>query len=354
MIDLRSDTMTAPTAEMLAAASRADAGDDCYGESRATRQLEDAVSEMTGKDDSVFVPSGTMSNQVALKSLVSAGNEVLCGNTYHINFFESSQTTALSQISLNPIAAPGGRLTPELLDAAVAVKARWSSTYATPQLVWLENTINSEGGGVVSVSDMKAIQAWASTNRVRVFLDGARALNAAVALIIPLRTVADSVDALTLCFAKGLGAPMGSVLAGSAEFIERARYHRKQLGGGLHQSGFAAAAALFGLTHHVERLAEDHANARRFADTLTSAHGDSILAYEVQSNMVMLDVGSASRAERLVADAEQNGVRLLHWRASHVRAVFRLGITGEESQRAAEYVSSLLAESGRLEARAAS
>lgn len=354
MIDLRSDTMTAPTPEMLSAASRADAGDDCYGESRATRQLEEAVSEMTGKDDSVFVPSGTMSNQVALKSLVSAGNEVLCGNTYHINFFESSQSTALSQISLNPIAAPHGRITPALLDEAVAVKARWSSTYASPELVWLENTINSEGGGVVSIPDMKAIQAWACTNGVRVFLDGARALNAAVALNVPLRTIADSVDALTLCFAKGLGAPMGSVLSGTAEFVERARYHRKQLGGGLHQSGFAAAAALYGLTHHVDRLAEDHVNARQFADVLISAHGDSILAYDVQSNMVMLNVGSAPLAERLVADAEQKGVRLLHWRAGHVRAVFRLGITGQESQRAAETVAGLLAEVDQPKARAAS
>lgn len=319
-IDLRSDTLTIPSPDMVQAMARANVGDDAFGEDRQVNELQEYCAAYFGKPAAIFMPSGTMSNQVALRALTLPGDEVICDATYHINFFESAQACDLGRVTLNPVVTPDGILTVEKLEEAVTAKARWSDTYALPKLVWLENSISTHGGTIFPIDKMEDVSSWCKNNRLAIFLDGARLLHSCIATRTNPRDYGQLVDAVTMCFSKGLGSPFGAILVGEIDFIARARRFRKWFGGGLHQSGYMAAAALYAMTNNVDMLFEDHSNAALLGELLADER--LFRVKKVETNMVMFDVTSVGiSAEVFVNRAAQEGVLLMVWRGNEVRAV---------------------------------
>jgi threonine aldolase len=350
IIDLRSDTLTRPSERMIVEMVKASAGDDSYGENPTVRELEKYCAETFGKDDAAFMVSGTMSNQIAIRAMTSPGDEVISHAACHVNFFEAAQTAALSGVALCPIGYLGGPkpddddtgiLHPADLDRAIASKARWSLTYATPRLVVIENTVNATGGTIFPLAAMAALREAAHRLGMAVYLDGARLLNACVATGVAPREYAAEVDALSVCFAKGLGAPFGAMLMGTREFIVQARKFRKWYGGGLHQSGYMAAAALYAIRNNVERLVSDHRAAHRLYEIVTGT--TKLRAREPQTNLVMLECGHlGTTAAAIVAAAHQSGVELIAWSPTCVRAVTSMSVTTRTAETAAQVVAHVM------------
>ncbi|MDF2799949.1 MAG: low-specificity L-threonine aldolase, partial [Devosia sp.] len=269
--DFRSDTVTRPSAGMRAAMAAAEVGDDVYGDDHTVRQLEQRMSMLLGKEAAVFVPSGTMSNLLALMSHCGRGDEFIAGQQAHCYMFEGGGAAVLGSIQPQPIAhQPDGTMA--LQDIAAAIKAD-DIHFARTRVIALENTF---GGRVLPLAYMSEVAELARRRGLGLHLDGARAFNACVALGIEIGSFAAPFDTVSICLSKGLGTPVGSVLVGSGELIEKARRHRKMLGGGMRQSGILAAAGLYALEHNVERLAEDHRRARRLAEGLAGFDGLSV------------------------------------------------------------------------------
>lgn len=286
MIDLRSDTVTKPTAAMREAMMRAEVGDDVYGEDPTVRTLEEMLAARAGMEAGLFLPSGTQSNLVALLTHCARGDEYLVGQTAHTYKYEGGGAAVLGGIQPQPIDfEPDGTLSIERLHAAIKP---CDAHFARTRLLCLENTVH---GKVLPLAYLKAARDFASAQALGLHLDGARVFNAAVRLGVPLADITKAFDTVSICLSKGLGAPVGSVLVGTGEFIAQARRWRKVAGGGMRQAGVLAAAGIFALEHHVERLAEDHANARRLADGLRAIPGIT-LAEEPQTNMVFVDIGN--------------------------------------------------------------
>lgn len=340
-VDLRSDTLTQPTPEMLRAMTSAKVGDDAFGEDETTRQLEEYCAELLGKESALFTSTGTMSNQLALRCHTRPGDEVLLDHSYHISFYESAPSSALGQVVLHPIVTADGILDAHVVSAAIDSKPR-GPAYAAPRLLCMENSISTHGGRVVPAQAMRTVADAVRSLGLAVHLDGARLANASVAAGLPMAELCAAADTVSLCFAKGLGAPFGSILAGPGPLIDQARVLRKWYGGALHQSGYLAAAALFALKHHVNRLADDHANAYALAERLTQHPWLEVDADAVHTNMVMIGLGGlrVSSAEFCVR-ARQAGVRLMAWGPSIVRAVTRLGVDRADILCAARRLSSL-------------
>ena len=284
VIDLRSDTVTRPVPAMLEAMTSAELGDDVLGDDPSVQALEVAAAAAVGKEAAVFVPSGTMANLVSLLTHCGRGDEAIVGSESHILHHEGVGAPALGGISLRSVAN----------DAAGHIDAdevRSSIRDGGPRttVVCLENTQNRCGGAAIPAGEMREIAQVAHDAGVAVHVDGARIFNAAAALETDAATLLQAADSVSFCFSKGLGAPVGSVLTGSSSFIERARPIRRQVGGGMRQSGVLAAAAQYALEHHVERLGEDHANARRLADGLASIAGLQLDPSSVGTNMVFFE-----------------------------------------------------------------
>ncbi|MFY2556633.1 low-specificity L-threonine aldolase [Corallococcus terminator] len=285
-IDFRSDTVTKPTAGMRRAIAEAEVGDDVYGEDPTVSRLEARVAERLGLEAALFVPSGTQANQVAIGAHCRAGDEVLTEAGSHILHYEGGAVPALWGVQPQPLPGERGLLTPE--DVAAAVREDNLHNPRT-RLLSLENTHNRGGGSVWPVERFRAVVEVARKAGLAVHLDGARLFNAEVAAGVPASTWAKLTDTTSVCFSKGLGAPVGSALAGRADVIKEARRLRKRLGGGMRQAGILAAAALYALDHHVERLAEDHANARRLAAALAEVPGVKVEVARVETNMVFAE-----------------------------------------------------------------
>ncbi|NVJ28560.1 MULTISPECIES: low-specificity L-threonine aldolase [Myxococcus] len=285
-IDFRSDTVTKPTAGMRRAIAEAEVGDDVYGEDPTVLRLEARVAERLGLEAALFVPSGTQANQVAIGAHCRAGDEVLTEAGSHILHYEGGAVPALWGVQPQPLPGERGLLNPE--DVAAAVREDNMHNPRT-RLLSLENTHNRGGGSVWPVERFRAVVDVARKAGLAVHLDGARLFNAEVAAGVPASTWARLTDTTSVCFSKGLGAPVGSALAGRADLIKEARRLRKRLGGGMRQAGILAAAALYALDHHVERLAEDHANARRLAAALAEVPGVKVDAARVETNMVFAE-----------------------------------------------------------------
>jgi threonine aldolase len=322
MIDLRSDTLTRPTPGMRRAMAEAEVGDDVYGEDPTALALQERAAELLGKPAALFVPTGTMANQLALLCHCDRGQDVLVGDGAHCMLYESGAGAAWAQVTFTVVAQGG------LFDAAQMVAAIKPTEYHFPQtrLVALENTHNRSGGRVFPQADVVAIANAAHTRGLAVHLDGARIWNAAVHTGLRPAELAAPVDSVSACFSKGLGAPVGSVLAGSVDLIRKAHRYRKMLGGGMRQVGVLCAAALYALEHHVERLAEDHDNATRLARGLAELRGVSIDLSGVQTNIVAFDVLSMTAAE-CVSKAAEEGVRLNAIGPSRLRAVTHLDVS---------------------------
>ncbi|PNE43035.1 hypothetical protein AOB60_07210 [Streptomyces noursei] len=302
----------------------AEVGDDLYGGDPTTQRLERRCAELLGKEAALFTASGTLSNQLAIRVHTERGSEIITDAKYHINFFEGAATADLSGVVLNPVDSPDGILTPCLLDAAVDRKRRSRPTSA-PSLVWIANTVNYCGGRAISLSDLADLRAASLAKGLPTHMDGARLPNSSVATGASLAEYAATVDTVAVSFAKTLGAPFGSVLAGPAELIERASVYRLWYGGGLHQSGFMAAAALYALEHNMDQLDEDHAHTRLLHEFLVKSPAFS--SPEPETNMVIADVsGTGLSSAEFVSAAAEAGVKVARWTDTQVRLVARLGV----------------------------
>ena len=268
-IDLRSDTITQPTPAMREAMARAEVGDDVFGDDPTVTRLEARTAEILGKEAAVFTPSGTMANQLALRAHTEPGDEILVDGNAHIYYYETGAPAALAGVMCRCL--PGVRGLFTVADVEAALRPA-DQHFAPTKLVCLENTHNRGGGSVWPMERIREIADVSRARGLRLHLDGARLWNAAVATGIPERDYAAHFDSVSVCFSKGLGAPIGSALCGTREFIQRARRFRKMYGGGMRQAGIIAAGALHALEHHRARLAEDHANARALAEEIGRAH----------------------------------------------------------------------------------
>lgn len=300
VVDLRSDTVTRPTPGMREAMARAEVGDDVFGDDPTVNLLQERVAALLGKEAALFMPSGTQSNLAAVMSHCGRGDEMIVGQMAHTYRWEAGGAAVLASVQPQPIEhQPDGTLA--LADIGAAIKPD-DPHFARTRLLCLENTL---GGRVLPMGYMAEATALARRHGLATHLDGARLFNAAVALKVPAANIARHFDSISVCFSKGLGAPVGSALCGSREVIERARRVRKMLGGGMRQVGVLAAAALYALEHHVERLAEDHAMARRLADGLLGIPG--LVVEPPETNMVFVDVDQA-RAKALLEHLKSQGV----------------------------------------------
>jgi len=336
-IDLRSDTVTQPTPEMRRAMAEAEVGDDVYGEDPTVQRLERRAAELLGMEAALFVPSGTMGNAIAVRLLTQRGDEVLVERRSHVVRYELSGMSVVSGVMPRMVDAPGGHLTPEQVRAAVGPRAYYKSDVA---LVVLENTHNLGGGTVQRVAELQAVLAAAREAGLRVHVDGARLWNASVALGVPPAELVKGVDTVMTCLSKGLCAPVGSLLAASRERIEEARRVRKLLGGGMRQAGVLAAAGLVALDTLVERLAEDHANARLLGDAL--ARGRGVRVAPVETNIV---VGAleATSAPEAVAVLKAQGVLATAMDARTLRLVTHRDVSRSDCERAAGLIERALA-----------
>lgn len=332
VIDLRSDTLTRPTAEMRAAMARAEVGDDVYGEDPTTAVLQERVAEMFGHEAALFTPTGSMANVLAVASVVSPGEEVLCESSAHIARAELGAHGAISGITMRTWTHPRGQVDLAAIESMHAPDM--GPFFVRTAAVSVENTHNFAGGAVLPVDDLRALRAWADRSGTRVHLDGARLWNAHVATGTPLVEYGRVADVLAVCLSKGLGAPIGSLLVGSADAVAEARVRRKRLGGGMRQIGVLAAAGAYALDHHVERLADDHAHARLLGEAL------GLDPDTVETNIVVVDrPDAASFVER----AAQEGVRIAAVGPRAVRLVTHLDVTPADAERAAVVLSRLAA-----------
>jgi len=324
MIDLRSDTVTRPTAQMRRIIADAVVGDDVHGDDPTVNALEARVAEMFGKEAALFVPSGTMGNLISLASLAQPGDEIIVERWSHVFNYEVASAAALLGVQMNAVDGTNGQLTAELIEPHVR-KANLHSPGT--RVISLENTHNRAGGRIFPYEEMKRVRALAEAHGVSVHLDGARLANAHVETGVSFRDYAACCDTVTMCFSKGLGAPVGSIVASTGATIALARRKRKQLGGGMRQTGLLAAAADYALDHHIERLRDDHANARRLGAAIDLVEGLRV-DHEVETNIVIFEVDSAVfSVDDVLAQLERLGVLAVGFGPGRIRMVANLDVS---------------------------
>ena len=337
VVDLRSDTVTRPTPAMREAMAAAPVGDDVYGEDPEVNALEAEVAALFGHEAALFVPSGTMGNQLALAVLVQRGEELVCDTDAHIVTYEQGAAAALFGISTRTVQSLRGMVDPDLY--AAQVRAGDWHTVSTRALA-VENTHNRGGGTVQPLEALQRLRALADETGVAVHCDGARIWNAHVATGVPLATYGGLSDTLSVCLSKGLGAPVGSLLVTTAERVARARVLRKRLGGGMRQVGILAAAGRYALRHHLDRLADDHKRAQALRDALAPL---GVTAPTGPTNIVQLDLtGAPVDAAQLAAEAAEQGVLFGTEGTRSVRLVTHLDVDDAGVERAADVLTRLL------------
>jgi threonine aldolase len=339
MIDLRSDTVTRPTPAMRAAMAAAEVGDDVYGEDPTVNRLEVRVAEMFGRAAALFVPTGSMGNQVAIRLHTEHGQEVVCEAKSHVLDWEMGTTAAFSGCTLRTVAAPRGILTWDLVRPAIYRNVRF---HTSTGLICIENTHNMAGGTVMPAATVREICDGAHELGLPVHMDGARIFNAAAALSVDVKELTGGCDTVMFCLSKGLGAPVGSMLVGSAESMERARHFRKAMGGGMRQAGILAAAGLIALEEMPARLGDDHANARLLADAVAKCETVEIDLETVQTNIVIFALRSGGDAAAFCAALKQHGVLASEVGPRAVRFVTHYDVDRADCERAAEISSQIL------------
>ncbi len=340
IVDLRSDTVTLPTPAMRQAMFKAELGDDVYGEDPTVNRLEALAAERMGKEAAMFVPSGTMANLICLMTHCGRGDEAIMGHVAHTFLFEAGGSSAIGGIHPRtvPNQADGTLL---VSDIQAAIRDPHNEHYPRSRLVCLENTHNRCGGAVLTPEYMAEVRAIADRFGLRVHLDGARIFNAAVALGVDASTLAANVDSVSFCLSKGLSAPVGSLVCGSSQFVQEARRQRKVLGGGMRQAGVLAAAGIVALEAMVDRLAEDHANARRLAEGLANLPSVVLDPERVASNIVIFELApDGLSARELVSGLAAHGVKMGAIGERRLRAVTHYGVEGEDI----EYALSVMRE----------
>lgn len=344
-VDLRSDTVTKPTPEMRRAMAEAEVGDDVYGEDPSVNRLEQHAANLFEREAALFVPSGSMGNLICIRTHCDHGNEVICESRGHVFNFEMGSMSAIAGCLPRPVSTADGVLTWKHIEPAIRPKVYYR---AQTGLVSLENTHNIAGGRIVPTEVQEEICDKAHERSIPVHLDGARIFNAAVALGKSVAEITRKVDSIMFCVSKGLGAPVGSLVVGSREFIEKARVFRKMFGGGMRQAGVLAAAALVALEKHVSRLAEDHRNARRLAEGLAEIPGIRINPNEVETNILVFDVsGTGLSAPQLSARLKERGVLANAVDPQSMRMVTHLDVNAEGIERALRAMQEVVAAASR-------
>ncbi|TWU27865.1 low-specificity L-threonine aldolase [Bythopirellula polymerisocia] len=337
-IDLLSDTLTRPTPEMRAAMSAAEVGDDVFGEDPTVNRLEEHISAMLGKEAALFMPSGTMSNLIGLLVHCGKGDEYICEAGCHIFNNEQAGYAQVGGIAVRPIPGERGLIRVDQLQEMVRPD---NDHLPRTRLICLEQTHNRAAGSILPYDSVAEVCTWAKEQDLARHLDGARLFNAVVASGISAADWARHFDTVSVCFSKGLGAPVGSALCGPKDLVKRARRYRKMLGGGMRQIGILAAAVLYALEHHIDRLAEDHAKAQVLADAIRRAPGLTLQCDQVDSNIVIFEVDAELGTAKEYCDSLlERGVRLYPISRQKVRAVTHLDVSMAECEEVAEVLSS--------------
>ena len=343
MIDLRSDTVTQPSAEMRTAMAEAEVGDDVYGEDPSINRLQNLTAEMLSMEAALFVPSGTMANQICIKAHTQPGDEIIMEGTNHPFRSESGGVAALSGVQVNLLSGERGIITAEQI--APAIRTGDDPHNAPTRLVCLENTHNRGGGSVYPLHLISDIRDLTREHGLPLHLDGARLLNASVASGVPAPRITQYFDTATLCLSKGLGAPVGSLIAGSAAFIKTANRYRKMFGGAMRQAGILAAAGIYALEHNVQRLAEDHHHAKLMAERLSQAKGVRLDPQTVETNILFLELNldeARMDAYALMHAMRERGVVANASSPTTMRLVTHLDISREQAEEAALVISEIL------------
>lgn len=328
VIDYRSDTVTRPSREMREVMMEAEVGDDVFGEDPTVNRLQERVAAMFGKEAGLFVASGTMGNQICVKLHTSPGNEMICEADCHIFKYEAGATGLFAGIQVHTLPGRGGVLTAEQIERAINPNDIHSSPTS---LVTIENTHNRAGGTLFPIDEMRRIHELTRKRSLRFHLDGARIFNAMVATGTPASEYGRNCDTASVCFSKGLGAPVGSVVIGSREHIERARYYRKALGGGMRQAGIVAAGALYALDHHVEKLRVDHERAQTIAHLLSTLPEFQLDPGTVQTNIVIFECVRRS-ADEVAARLASHGLLCIPFGPTRIRLVTHLDLSDDDIQ----------------------
>ena len=336
IIDLRSDTVTQPTPAMRRAMAEAEVGDDVHNEDPTVRRLQERVAELLGKEDALFVTSGTQSNQICIRICTEPGDEILIDESGHAYNWEAAGPAAISGCMVRTVRGDHGILDVSQLQDLIRPA---DHHYARTRLICLENTHNRGGGVIYPLEKSTAIGQWAHAHGLRMHLDGARLMNAAVATGVSAEDYARPFDTVSICFSKGLGAPVGSACAGTREDMVRAHRVRKLLGGGMRQAGIIAAGALYALEHHVDRLAEDHANARLLAEALAEVPCFHVELDYVHTNIIWFATDPAvCSADEVRQRMKAQGVLLSGTSDVLLRAVTHLDVSTEQVKRAADLI----------------
>ena len=345
VIDLRSDTVTLPTDEMRKAIATATLGDDVSGEDPTVNKLEQKAADLTGKEAALLVSSGTQGNLIAILANGQNGDEIIVGENAHIFWNESAGAAALGGVQTHLVRnQPQGALDPS--EVSSAIRPKGNPHFPPTSLICLENTQNISNGGVLTVDDTKDIWDIANQNQIKVHLDGARIFNAAVYLETPVKELVKYTDTLTFCLSKGLSAPVGSLLCGDMDFITRARRWRKMLGGGMRQAGIIAAAGIVALDSMIERLRDDHTNALRFSDGLSTIPGIIHDPSTVQTNILFFDIDPmVGTMPEFVSELEKSGIRV-HSIYGRIRLVTHRHITHKEVDIALQTIAKVLKSMG--------
>jgi threonine aldolase len=347
MIDLRSDTVTQPSPAMREAMAKAVVGDDVYGEDPTVNRLEQLAAEITGMEAALFVSSGTMGNLASLLAHCQRGQDVILGDESHIYHYENGSASALGGLVLHPVRTNAdGTLPLDALEAAIHLPAHHYHFYhyAPPGVICLENTHNRCGGTILSPDYFAAVAEIASRHGLAIHLDGARLFNAAIGAGRPVTDWTRHVSSVQLCLSKGLAAPVGSMICGSAAFVDRARRMRKILGGGMRQAGVIAAPGILALTEMVARLHEDHENARILAEGAAALPGVVLDPSRVDTNIVVFRVPDAKVAEAFADALAREGVLVSDFGAGRLRVVTHFGITAADCRKAVETMTRVWAE----------
>lgn len=335
-IDLRSDTVTKPCLEMRKAIVVAEVGDDVWGDDPTVNKLQDMCKELTGKPAALFVTSGCMANQLAVKCHTNPAEEIIAEWDSHIVKYEIAGPAYISGVQVMPLKGIQGVLDPE--EVKEHIRPDWYH-YPKTSLVCIENTHNRAGGTIYPLDDIKALSRVCRENKLKLHLDGARIFNASVESGISVKEYASQVDSISFCFSKGLGAPVGSILCGDDEFITHAHKFRKILGGGMRQSGILAAAAIYALENNVKRLKEDHINAKHFAEEISKLDWIEVDLLTVQTNIVIFKTSRDAFKIRELCEAK--GLLVSNDKTSLMRAVFHLDVSSEQTEEAINIFKSI-------------
>lgn len=328
VVDLRSDTVTTPTPEMRRAMADAEVGDDVFGEDPTVNRLQERVAQMFGGEAALFVPSGSMGNLVSLRAMAGPGDEVICHEDCHFLHYEVGSLASVAGISARPLPGKRAVLDPEDIERSIRPLGY---TFPRTKVIALENTHNLAGGAIYPIDDIRDVRKVADEHELSVYLDGARIFNASVATGTPLKEYFAAVDALSFCFSKGLSAPVGSMVVGTNSLVSRAHRYRKMHGGGMRQVGILAAACLVAIETMVERLAEDHVNARTLASGIAELRPEAVDVDEVETNIVLVRTQPLGHSPpELVSLMAERGVKFLVYRPGVVRMLTHKDVSADD------------------------